>query len=123
MRGVSRINYYKNIKIIPRHTTYLPSYRHKTFPTQISRKLLTTSALWVERKQNPQSARRNNVLGEQISRWFLLLLENISTSIYPGAARTADRGVLHAQHPLYLSPRAAPITAQRVGPFLPSSYP
>jgi hypothetical protein len=37
--GVSRINYYNKRKIIPRHTTYLPSYRHKTFPTQISRML------------------------------------------------------------------------------------
>src|SRR5215470_9673574 len=44
MRVVSRIKYYKNIKIIPRHTTCLPSYRHKAFPTQISRKLLSDSA-------------------------------------------------------------------------------
>jgi hypothetical protein len=37
-------------------------------------------------EQNPQSARRNNVSGEQISRWFLLLSENLSASNYPGAA-------------------------------------
>jgi hypothetical protein len=37
-------------------------------------------------KQNPQSARRNNFQGEQISRWFLLLAENLSASNYPGAA-------------------------------------
>src|SRR6266699_1104936 len=42
-------------------------------------------------KQNPQSARRNNFPGEQISRWFQfrlfqLLSENLSASNYPGAA-------------------------------------
>src|SRR6266446_7751391 len=41
-------------------------------------------------EQNPQSARRNNFSGEQISRWFLLLSENLSASNYPGAA-CADR--------------------------------
>src|SRR5262249_54971949 len=46
MQVVSTINYYKNIKIIPRHTTCFPSYRHKAFPTQISRKLLTGSHAW-----------------------------------------------------------------------------
>src|SRR5712691_10569547 len=39
-------------------------------------------------KQNPQNARRNNVPGEQISRWFLLLSEKLSASNYPGAAKT-----------------------------------
>src|SRR6266481_6849346 len=37
-------------------------------------------------KQNPQSARRNNFPGKQISRWFLLLSEKLSASHYPGAA-------------------------------------
>ena len=37
-------------------------------------------------KQNPQSTRRNNFPGGQISRWFLLLSENLSASNYPGAA-------------------------------------
>jgi hypothetical protein len=37
-------------------------------------------------EQNPQSARRNNFPGEQISRWFLLLSENFSASSYTGAA-------------------------------------
>jgi NADPH:quinone reductase-like Zn-dependent oxidoreductase len=37
-------------------------------------------------EQNPQSARRNNFPGEQISRRFLLLSENLSASNYPGAA-------------------------------------
>ena len=37
-------------------------------------------------KQNPQSARRNDFLGEQLSRWFLLLSKNLSASNYPGAA-------------------------------------
>jgi hypothetical protein len=36
---------------------------------------------------------------------------------------TTAGGVLPAQRALDLSPRAAPITAQRVGPLLPSSYP
>jgi hypothetical protein len=39
-------------------------------------------------EQNPQSARRNNFPGEQISRWFLLLSEDLSASNYPGAAHT-----------------------------------
>src|SRR3989442_10419139 len=42
-------------------------------------------------KQNPQSARRNNFPGGQISRWFLLLSEHLSASNYPGAAYTEDR--------------------------------
>ena len=37
-------------------------------------------------EQNPQSARRNNFPGKQISRWFLLLSEKLSASHYPGAA-------------------------------------
>ncbi len=37
-------------------------------------------------EQNPQSARRNNFPGKQISRWFQLLSENLSASNYPGAA-------------------------------------
>jgi hypothetical protein len=36
---VSSNKYYKNIQIL-RHTMCLPSYRHKTFPTQIFRNLL-----------------------------------------------------------------------------------
>src|SRR2546430_8342599 len=32
-------------------------------------------------------------------------------------------GILHAQRSLYLSPRAPTISAQRVGPLLPLSYP
>jgi hypothetical protein len=40
------------------------------------------------KKQNPQSARRNNFPGEQIARRFLFLLENLSASNYPGAAKT-----------------------------------
>jgi len=43
-------------------------------------------AVMAHYEQNPQSARRNNVSGEQISRWFLLLSENLSASNYPGAA-------------------------------------
>src|SRR5207247_6936937 len=39
------------------------------------------------------------------------------------AQRVADGGLLHAQHPLHLSPRAPSINAQRVGPLLPLSYP
>jgi hypothetical protein len=39
-------------------------------------------------KQNPQSARRNNFLGEQILGGFLLLSENFSASNYPGAAHS-----------------------------------
>ena len=39
------------------------------------------------------------------------------------AERAPAGGVLHAQHRLHLSPRTAPITAQRVGPILPSSHP
>ncbi len=39
-----------------------------------------------EFEQNPQSARRNNFPGEQISRWFQFLSENLSASNYPGAA-------------------------------------
>jgi hypothetical protein len=42
-------------------------------------------------EQNPQSARRNNVPGEQISRRFLLLSGNLSASNYPGPA-SALRG-------------------------------
>jgi hypothetical protein len=37
-------------------------------------------------EQNPQNARRNNFPGEQISRQFLLLSENLSASNYPGSA-------------------------------------
>jgi hypothetical protein len=37
-------------------------------------------------EQNPKSVRRNNFLRGQISRWFLLLSENLSASNYPGAA-------------------------------------
>jgi aerobic carbon-monoxide dehydrogenase large subunit len=54
---------------------------------------LLEEAVWDDRgqlvtgKQNPQSARRNNFPGEQISRRFLLLSENLSASNYPGAAR------------------------------------
>ena len=40
-----------------------------------------------DKEQNPQSARRNNFLGEQISRWLLLLSENLSASNYPGATK------------------------------------
>src|SRR6266568_2024091 len=40
----------------------------------------------MQKKQNPQSARRNNFPGEQISRWFQLLSENLFASNYPGAA-------------------------------------
>src|SRR5262244_2031360 len=39
-------------------------------------------------KHDPQSARRNNSRGGQISRWFLLLSEDLSASNYPGAAKT-----------------------------------
>lgn len=42
-------------------------------------------------KQNPQSARRNNFSGEQISWGFLLLPENLSASNYPGAAFNVDQ--------------------------------
>src|SRR5262245_22224998 len=42
--------------------------------------------LWLVIEQNPQSARRNNSPGGQISRWFLLLSEDLSASNYPGAA-------------------------------------
>jgi hypothetical protein len=41
---------------------------------------------WKRNEQNPQNARRNNFPSEQISRWFLLLSENLSASNYPGAA-------------------------------------
>jgi hypothetical protein len=41
-------------------------------------------------KQSPQSARRNNCPGEQISRWFLVRSENLSASNYPGAAYTVS---------------------------------
>ena len=44
-------------------------------------------------KQNPQSARRNDFLGEQISRWFLLLSKNLSASNYSGAAGSVTVGV------------------------------
>ena len=37
-------------------------------------------------EQNPQSVRRNNFPGEQVSRRFLLLSEHRSASNYPGAA-------------------------------------
>src|SRR2546423_5005265 len=37
-------------------------------------------------EQNPQSARRNNSPGGQISRRLLRLSENLSASNYPGAA-------------------------------------
>src|SRR6267143_701188 len=37
-------------------------------------------------EQNPQSTRRNNFPGGQISRWFLLHSKNLSASNYPGAA-------------------------------------
>src|SRR4029434_9411033 len=42
-------------------------------------------------QQNPQSARRNNVPGEQISRRFLLLSGNLSASNYPGPAYIASK--------------------------------
>src|SRR6266568_3689456 len=42
-------------------------------------------------QQNPQSARRNNFPGEQISRWFQLLSENLFASNYPGAAKSVYR--------------------------------
>jgi hypothetical protein len=45
----------------------------------------------LENEQNPQNARRNNFPGDQISRWLLLLAENLSTSNYPGAAVTVVR--------------------------------
>src|SRR5215510_4586177 len=45
MQGVSTIKYYKNT-IIPHYSTCLPSYRHKAFPTQISRKLLNDFLNW-----------------------------------------------------------------------------
>src|SRR5712671_4603575 len=54
-------------------------------------------------EQNPQSARRNNVSGEQISRWFLLLSENLSASNYPGAASGDASG----------RPRASPTAGGR----------
>ena len=38
-------------------------------------------------EQHPQSARQNNFPGEQLSRGFLLLSENLSVSNYPGAAQ------------------------------------
>ena len=51
-----------------------------------------------ENQQNPQSARRNNFPGEQISRRFLLFSENLSASNYLGAANHAcnisDEGYL-----------------------------
>ena len=46
-------------------------------------------------EQNPQSARRNNFSGEQISQWFLLLSANLSASNYPGAAQTGPRHGFH----------------------------
>src|SRR6266446_9528269 len=52
-------------------------------------------------KQNPQSARRNNFPGKQISRWFLLLSENLSASNYPGAAFHAPREVFRLVRWLY----------------------
>ncbi len=45
----------------------------------------------MQKKQNPQSARRNNFPGEQISRWFQLLSENLFASNYPGAAKSVYR--------------------------------
>src|SRR5712691_5872024 len=47
-------------------------------------------------KQDPQSARRNNSLGGQISRWFLLLSEDLSASNYPGAAYNGPSTVCSA---------------------------
>jgi hypothetical protein len=44
-----------------------------------------------QNEQNPQSARRNNFPGEQISRRFLLLSENLSASNYPAAALTPQQ--------------------------------
>jgi len=49
-------------------------------------------------KQNPQSARRNNFPGEQISRGFLLLSENFSALSYPGAARKGADGMRIARY-------------------------
>src|SRR2546426_7408007 len=51
----------------------------------------SSGAIDIGYQQNPQSARRNNFPGEQISRWFQrrwfqLLSENLSASNYPGAA-------------------------------------
>jgi hypothetical protein len=46
-------------------------------------------------EQSPQSARRNNCPGEQISRWFLVRSENLSASNYPGAAYALFLAVVH----------------------------
>ena len=49
------------------------------------------------KQQNPQSARRSHFLGffafldKQLSRWLLLLSENLAASIYPGAAKRQGR--------------------------------
>ncbi len=50
------------------------------------KRLLASPWMMKPFQQNPQSARRNNSPGEQISRWFLRLAENLSASNYPGAA-------------------------------------
>jgi hypothetical protein len=64
-----RLNYYKNMKI-HRHTTWLPSYRHKTFPTQIFRKLLNVSHVTAARRsiefipinlQGPREPRESSI--------------------------------------------------------------
>jgi hypothetical protein len=39
------------------------------------------------------------------------------------AERAADGGVLYVQYALHVSPRAPPMSAQRVGPLVPLSYP
>jgi hypothetical protein len=56
---------------------------------------------WVHAyQQNPQNARRNNFPGDQISRWLLLLAENLSASNYPGAAyRLSAEPAGRARHP------------------------
>src|SRR6266702_4581566 len=58
-------------------------------------------------KQNPQSARRNNFPGEQISRRFLLLSENLSASNYPDAANS-----LVAKAKPTVSPLLTPVSSR-----------
>jgi len=60
-------------------------------------------------EQNPQSARRNNVPGEQISRRFLLLSGNLSASNYPGPAYgVSQQGVGAGLGGLHLRGEAIP---------------
>jgi hypothetical protein len=61
-----------------RHHGFSHSSLYKVTSEQAPRNLLIKSLVV---KQNPQSARRNNFPGEQISRWFLLLSEHIPPQI------------------------------------------